>query len=80
MPAEENANTKKCEYCDETIGKSETKCPKCGTDFEALEEDVKAIERANKVIEKRKAKDAPPEPKPTEKTKGRFGGLRNLSK
>lgn len=48
--------TKICESCDAEIGASETKCPKCGIIFEELEEAVSAVERAQSVLEKRRAK------------------------
>lgn len=56
------ADTKKCEACDATIGKTETKCPACSVDLEELEESIKVIERANAVIEKRKKAALPPAP------------------
>lgn len=73
------AETKKCEVCDQEIGATEKVCPKCGTDFEELEEAVSVIELANKVTEKRrKARETPPpnEPPPTTgKKKGAFSSL-----
>ena len=53
--------TKACDSCDQIIGKSETKCPKCGVDFEALEDAVVTLEQAQKVLEKRR-KAAEPKP------------------
>ena len=56
--------TKTCEACDAVIGASETKCPKCGIDFEELEDALTSVEKANAILEKRrKAK----EPKPCTK-------------
>jgi len=49
--------TKQCEVCDTVIAKSETKCPSCGADLSELEENIKAVDAANKVIAKRKAKE-----------------------
>jgi hypothetical protein len=58
--------TKKCEVCDQEIGASEKTCPKCGVEFETLEEEVNVVSRAMTVAEKRrKAKEdaeRPPEP------------------
>jgi RNA polymerase subunit RPABC4/transcription elongation factor Spt4 len=56
--------TKHCEACDAEIGKDEKVCPKCAVDFDELEETVTAIDRANAVLAKRKAKAVPPEPAP----------------
>jgi hypothetical protein len=72
--------TKKCEVCDQEIGSSETVCPKCGTDFATLEEQVKSADTVLSVLEKRrkaKAKPAPaPEPAPaTEKHPSIFRAL-----
>jgi hypothetical protein len=53
------AKTKQCEVCDATIAESETNCPSCGTDLAELEENVKAVESAQTVLEKRKKKAAP---------------------
>lgn len=50
--------TKVCEVCDQEIGATETKCPKCGTEFEELESEVGAVSRCLTVIEKRKAREA----------------------
>lgn len=58
--------TKTCEVCEATVGKTEVKCPACGVEFEALEEEVGIVTRAMTVAEKRrKAKEATPEPAPT---------------
>lgn len=61
--------TKQCEACDTTIGESEKTCPACGVDLETLEEEVAAVDRANTILQKRKAKVVPAptpelEPKP----------------
>lgn len=63
------AETKVCENCEQEIGASEKVCPKCGTDFEALEQEIGVIERAQKVLTKRnKVKETPtPETKPAAK-------------
>lgn len=70
--AEPESKTKKCECCEAEIGKDEKVCPKCSVDFDELEETVTAIDRANAVLAKRKAKETPPTPevKPAEKLKG----------
>lgn len=51
------ATTKVCDYCDQEIGISETKCPKCGIEFEEAEATVSAVSSALTVIEKRKARE-----------------------
>jgi len=56
--------TKTCEVCDQVIGKSEKICPKCSTDFDALEDEVKVVTRAQTVAERRRKAALPPEPKP----------------
>ncbi len=48
------AETKKCEVCDQEIGSTEVKCPKCGVEFETLEEEVTVVTRAMTIAEKRK--------------------------
>jgi RNA polymerase subunit RPABC4/transcription elongation factor Spt4 len=63
------AETKKCEVCDQEIGTSEKTCPKCGTNFEELEEEVKVVTRAQNVAQKRAKAAVPPEPeKPAKKS------------
>lgn len=72
------AETKKCEVCEQEIGANEKVCPKCGTDFETLEEEIKVVERADAVRSKRKAAavpPAPPAPEPTQKKKSVFRSL-----
>jgi len=59
------AETKKCEVCEQEIGANETKCPKCGTDFAELEDEVKVVTRAQTVAEKRKKAAAPVAPEVT---------------
>lgn len=54
------AETKKCEVCEQEIGASEKVCPKCSTDFDALEDEVKVVERARTVAEKRRKAIQPP--------------------
>jgi predicted amidophosphoribosyltransferase len=49
--------TKICDNCDQEIGATETKCPKCGIEFEELEAEVGAVSRCLTVIEKRKARE-----------------------
>ena len=56
------AETKKCEHCDAEIGATETSCPKCGVNFEELEEVISTLDKANKVLEKRRKAAQPPEP------------------
>jgi len=56
------AETKDCPKCDAVIGASETKCPKCGADFEELEDLTSSVETALSIIEKRKKRNAPPPP------------------
>ena len=56
-----------CENCDAEIGKSETKCPKCGVVFEDLADAIASVETANKVIEKRKKKAELPVAPPAKK-------------
>lgn len=54
-----STKTKECPVCDTVIAETETKCPNalCGADLAELEENVKAVDAANKVIAKRKAKE-----------------------
>ena len=54
--------TKKCEVCDQEIGESETTCPKCGVVFADLNEEVKVVQRAQTVAQKRAKAALPPEP------------------
>jgi len=51
------AETKICDGCDQEIGATEEKCPKCGVQFDELEAEVTAVSRCLTVIEKRKARD-----------------------
>ena len=74
--------TKNCEACEQEIGFSETVCPKCGVDFEELEEAVAVVTKAQEIAAKRKAKaeaakDGDPDPAtpPKKKKTGLFGGL-----
>lgn len=70
------AETKKCEVCEAEIGESEKVCPKCSTDFDALEEAIKTIDTADTVrTKRRKAKEAeaappvvPPQPQPAKRS------------
>jgi hypothetical protein len=55
---EKRMATKKCESCDAEIGESEKSCPKCGVDFEELEDTVKTVDTATKVLEKRRKAEA----------------------
>jgi uncharacterized C2H2 Zn-finger protein len=59
--------TKKCEVCDQEIGASETTCPKCGTIFAELEDEVKVVTRAQIVAEKRRKAAIPPKLEPEAK-------------
>ena len=89
-PEAPSADTKICESCDKTIGKSETKCPACGVDFEELEDAVVSVEKAQSILEKRrKAKEPKPCTKcnkvhegecstPPAAKKSRFSGLGNV--
>jgi RNA polymerase subunit RPABC4/transcription elongation factor Spt4 len=58
-PAVPPSDTKVCDSCDAVIGKSEKDCPKCGVNFEELEDAVTTLTKAQEVIDKRKAKVAP---------------------
>ena len=55
---------KACENCDAEIAISENECPKCHVKFDELEEVIVSVTTAQNVIEKRKAKEAPPVPTP----------------
>ena len=46
--------TKKCENCDAEIGDSEKECPKCGINFDDLEDAISSLTVAQTVAEKRK--------------------------
>lgn len=72
------AETKKCEVCDAEIGTSETTCPKCGTIFVELEDEIKVISRGAAVIEKRK-KAAQPAPEPEPEAPKRKSVFRSLA-
>jgi hypothetical protein len=82
--------TKKCENCDAEIGESEKDCPKCGVNFEDLDNAVSGYESARTISEKRlKAKnpncdkcgkpkhegDCEKAPKTTKKKGGLFSNL-----
>lgn len=54
--------TKVCDECDAQIGQTEEKCPKCGTDQAELDELANAVQRGQKIIEKRAKRNAPPAP------------------
>lgn len=73
------AETKKCEVCEQEIGSNEEVCPKCGTDFKALEEEIGVIQRAHSVIEKRKKAATPPEPEPAPAPKKKRSIFTSLS-
>lgn len=53
--------TKICPSCDAVIGKSETVCPSatCGVDFEELEDNIAAVEKAQAILEKRRKANQP---------------------
>lgn len=72
--------TKECINCDAKIGDTETKCPACGVEIAELESEVGAVDRALKILEKRKKQAAPPEPEPTPEPKKKKSFLHNLSK
>jgi RNA polymerase subunit RPABC4/transcription elongation factor Spt4 len=67
--------TKECEVCSQIIGSSEKVCPKCGTDFDALEDEVKVVQRAQSVAAKRAKAIVPPEPPPPAKKPSIFRSL-----
>lgn len=54
--------TKKCLECEQEIAVTEKKCPKCGADLETLEQEVAVVERAQKLLEKKRKRETPPEP------------------
>lgn len=60
------SDTINCPECDVTIGKDEKECPSCHVNIEELEEAISTVERANKVIEKRKRASVPPPPETPE--------------
>lgn len=69
MPEE----TKVCPLCDATIGKTDATCPSCNEEIENVDEEAKVVERANKLLEKRRLKANPPtppvpQPQPKKKT------------
>ena len=82
LPAENETATRTCDNCDVIIAKTEKICPACKTDLEELDENVKAVEAAQKVIEKRKKKTAPPTTAPTgaQPKTSTFTRLRDLRK
>lgn len=55
---------KNCIECGQEIAASEKKCPACSADLETLEQEVEVVERAQKLIEKKKARETPPPPSP----------------
>lgn len=66
---EEKATTRKCWGCDETVGASETSCPKCKLDFSIADEEDSIVERAWARLKKKreaskggKKDDTPPTP------------------
>jgi RNA polymerase subunit RPABC4/transcription elongation factor Spt4 len=72
------AETKVCEVCEQEIGKDEKTCPKCSTDFETLEDEVKVVTRAQKVLAARKAREEAeraPVPEPAPKKRSVFRSL-----
>jgi len=48
--------TKVCDDCDSVIAADAKVCPACGMDFEETEETIKALDHAEKVRAKRKAR------------------------
>ena len=74
--------TKTCEVCEAKVGVTEIKCPACGVEFEALEEEVGIVMRAMTVAEKRRkakeATDTPPMPTP-ESPKKKTSIFRSIS-
>lgn len=51
--------TKVCENCDTQVSLAELTCPKCGVTFSDLEDAITTVQRANTILEKRKAKTVP---------------------
>lgn len=74
--------TKQCEACDAKIGENEKVCPACSADLESLEQTVSEVDRANKILAKRKAKETPPTPEnqPETKKQGFFSALASKRK
>lgn len=75
------ADTKVCDSCDVECGLTEEKCPKCGAEFAELDELASAVERGQKILEKRKARQnppAPPEPPAKKTITQRLRGLGKL--
>lgn len=57
--ATEKPKTKECPDCDQVIGESEAICPKCGWEFETMTEETLAqMDRAVRVLNKRREKEA----------------------
>ena len=67
--------TKECPNCEQEIGESETTCPRCQVNISDLEDEISVVDRAQKVIERRKAKEAAPVPTPTAKKRTIFRSL-----
>jgi len=80
------AATKKCPDCEVEIGESETKCPKCGFDFETLtDEMLDQLDRAQRINAKRRAAKEEEARKEAEKNKppvkkSILDGLRKVGK
>lgn len=55
-------DTKECPNCNVKVGKDEKICPSCKVDFDELEDAVTTVDRANKILEKRRTPPAPPAP------------------
>lgn len=71
-------STKACDACGQEIGASEKECPKCGVDFEELEDAIATVSKAQEVIEKRKAVASPKPPEKKEESKKPFRSLGSI--
>jgi len=76
--------TQICPECEAEIGKSEKKCPKCGTDIDLAKAELDVVERnLLRLSKKRKREKKPPTTPPTTeptKPKHPFSGLANIFK
>lgn len=72
-----------CWDCDQEIGASETKCPKCGADLALAKAEDDVVDRSLKRIAKKRKKTRPapaPGPDATPKAKHPFSGLGSIFK
>ena len=79
-PEEEATGGKLCPECEAKIGAKEETCPACGINIEEFEESISAVERVNKVIEKRKGQGTSAPSVTPAKKKSILSGLANLTK